>query len=81
MFFLNLLILTLPCEFRVHRAGSQLKTIRSSLTTSREMGDIRRRRMDETVRIERNDGIMMNRKGEFRNSVLPRLVVHRGAER
>ena len=43
--------------------------------------DNRRRMMDEAVRIQMNLGIMMNRKGEFRNSVLPRLQVHRGAER
>ena len=43
--------------------------------------DNRTRMMDEAVRIEQNKGIMMNRKGEFRNSVLPRLAVQRGAER
>ena len=42
--------------------------------------DNRRRLMNEAVRIEMNLGIRMNRKGEFRSSVLPRLGVHRGAE-
>ena len=52
------------------------------MTVGRVFGrDNRRRVINEAVRIEMNDGIMMNRKGEFRSSVLPRLQVHRGAER
>ena len=51
------------------------------MTVGRTYGrDNRRRVMNEAVRIEMNLGIRMNRKGEFRSSVLPRLGVHRGAE-
>ena len=51
------------------------------MTVGRTYGrDNRRRVMNEAVRIEMNLGIRMNRKGEFRSPVLPRLGVHRGAE-
>ena len=61
-----------------HGGGGQT---RFKMKVRRVFGrDNRRRMIDEAVRIENNKGIMMNRKGEFRSSVLPMLVVHRGAE-
>ena len=36
-----------------------------------------RRMVNEAVRIERNEGVVMNGRAEHRRSCLPRVVVHR----
>ena len=39
--------------------------------------DNEERMVNEAVRIERNEGIVMNGKAEYRGSILPRVRVHR----